>query len=163
MDCLVSDLNEDGGKLVDGVPLTERDVELVNEATRKVCEQFGKGPKMPPMDVQQLKTLFSRHKDIPGTLFTRISRIPPSSWNISLERSLFMMNYDAGVRSIRIEVMLNADKLVFFNINCSVMMDGSGSMKYHESYDTVEEMASSGPNALRLLRFVASKFRDITA
>lgn len=163
MDCLVSDLNEYGGKLVDGVPLTERDVDLVNEATRKVCEQFGKGPKMPPMDVQQLKTLFSRHKDIPGTLFTRISRIPPSSWNISLERSLFMMNYDVGVRSIRIEVMLNADKPAFFNINCSAMMDGSGSMKYHESYDTVEEMASSGPNALRLLRFVASKFRGITA
>lgn len=163
MDCLVSDLNTDGGKLVDGVPLTKRDVDLVNEATRKVSEQFGKGPKMPPLDVPQLKTLFSRHKDIPGTLFTRISKIPHSSWNISLERNLFMMNYDAGVRSIRIEVILNDDKLAFFNINCSAMMDGSGSMKYHESYDTVEEMASSGPNALRLLRFVAGKFRCITA
>jgi hypothetical protein len=163
MDCLVSDLNTDGGKLVDGVPLTKRDVDLVNEATRKVAEQFGKGPKMPPMDVQQLKTLFSRHKDIPGSLFTRISKIPPSSWNISLERNLFMMNYDVGVRSIRIEVMLNADRPAFFNINCSTMMDGSGSMKYHESYDTVEEMATSGPNALRLLRFVAGKFSSITA
>ena len=163
MDCIVSDLNADGGKLVDGVPLTKRDVDLVNEATRKVNEHFGKAPKEPPMVVPQLKMLFSRHKDIPGTLFTRISNIPPSSWNISLERNLFMMNYEVGVRSIRIEVMLNADRPAFFNINCSALMDGSGSMKYHESYDTVEEMASSGPNALRLLRFVASKFSGITA
>ena len=163
MDCIVSDLNTDGGKLVDGVPLTKRDVDLVNEATRKVNEHFGKGSKEPPMVVPQLKMLFSRHKDIPGTLFTRISKIPPSSWNISLERNLFTMSYEVGVRSIRIEVMLNADRPAFFNINCSALMDGSGSMKYHESYDTVEEMASSGPNALRLLRFVASKFSGITA
>ena len=36
-------------------------------------------------------------------------------------------------------------------------------MKYHEAYDTVDDMLKAGPNAVKLLNFVAKKFIGVIA
>lgn len=163
LDCVISDLGEHGSKLDDGIPLTKEIVNAQLAAAKRVRELAEKAPKMPSFDNEKLKALFTRHADIPGFLFKRIVSLPGDAWNVSLERNLFSMYYNFGTRSIKIEVMLNTDKMAFFNINCTTLMGGGGEMKYHETYNTVDDMLKAGPNALKLLRFVASRFSSVIA
>jgi len=161
MDCTVIDMAENGSTLDDGIPLTKEIVEADINRVKRVNCPVGAPPKMPP-SMDAYKKLFSRHTDIPGNMFNRIASLPADAWNMSLERNLFSMVHSVGTRYIKIEILLNENKPVFFNINYTVSKGGS-EMKYHEAYDTVDDMLKAGPNAVKLLNFVAKKFSGVIA
>ena len=161
MDCTVIDMAENDGTLDDGIPLTKEIVEADINRVKHVNCPVGAPPKMPP-STDAYKKLFSRHTDIPGNMFKRIASLPADAWNMSLERNLFSMVHSVGTRYIKIEILLNENKSVFFNINYTVSKGGS-EMKYHETYDTVDDMMKAGPNAVKLLNFVAKKFSGVIA
>jgi hypothetical protein len=161
MDCTVIDMAENGSTLDDGIPLTKEIVEADINRVKRVNCPVGAPPKM-PSSMDAYKKLFSRHTDIPGNMFNRIASLPADAWNMSLERNLFSMVHSVGTRYIKIEILLNENKPVFFNINYTVSKGGS-EMKYHEAYDTVDDMLKAGPNAVKLLNFVAKKFSGVIA
>lgn len=161
MDCTVIDMAENGSTLDDGIPLTKEIVEADINRVKRVNCPVGAPPKMPP-SMDAYKKLFSRHTDIPGNMFNRIVSLPADAWNMSLERNLFSMVHSVGTRYIKIEILLNESRPVFFNINYTVSKGGS-EMKYHEAYDTVDDMLKAGPNTVKLLNFVAKKFSGVIA
>ena len=72
------------------------------------------------------------------------------------------LTHSVGTRYIKIEILSGEGYSPFFNIEYKVSK-GGGETRYQRSFETVDDMLKSGPNAVKLLNFASKTFSGVIA